>query len=238
MARTAPAPKPLATLAEVKALLRVREGTTEHDQRIQLLLNTASSQITTALRRQLAGGQYVDLFRTVGSGRARYDWRGSTNESGQVYDVRRQRFVLTALTVDPAQPFEVRYDPRGVFGDDTVVNPELYTLEPEDGVLWLEAITQDALAALRVTYAGGWPEDDAGTLSVALGADMRFAPLRLACITQTVHLFSRLVPDNIGVDADRGAGTVPTGRFTTRGGLCSEAQALVAPFVQPLVGRG
>lgn len=235
MMLTGPASLPMVGLEAVKGLLPVRSGNSDFDERINLCIRAATGLIERALERKLTGGAYVDTFRSINSTSPTYDFLNPTNASGVGYDMRRQRLALTAAVADPAMPFEVRYDLTRRFGADSVVDPNSYVVEYAHGVVWLEVQTREGLNSVRIAYAGGFAPNAAGTQldEASLPAD-----LHLACITQAVHLFTRSTPDNIGVEADRGQGKVAAGRFTSRGGLCPEAMALIVPYAQPRLGRG
>jgi hypothetical protein len=98
--------------------------------------------------------------------------------------------------------------------------------------LIVRAETDQHVEALRVVYEAGYEISD-GTLSESLPAD-----LKLACIVQTMHLFNRLQPDNIGVDVSRGEGQNATARWTTKMGLSPEVMGMVRHYKALAIGKG
>lgn len=229
---------PLVSLADVTAHLPVRSGDSSYDDRINLLIATATQQIEAATNRRFASQAHTQFFRTHSTAESRYDFYGTGNESGAYTFAREKRYVLRGfpVTVTEQTPFRVFYDPCRVYGDDTEVDPADYVLDADTGVLALRLATTEGTNFLKVTYTAGYAADDPDTPTYLVDVPV---DLKLACITQTLHLFTRTTTDNIGVDlADRSSKTTVEARFTSRGGLTPEAAALVSRYRQPLLGLG
>jgi hypothetical protein len=129
---------------------------------------------------------------------------------------------------------QVWYDPTRQWTDNTLLDPASYIVDYERGKLTAYLMVRgDAQQSLKVVHAGGYAIDTAtGTLTTSADPE-----LKMACIVQTVHLFTRLQPDNIGVQTDREQGKVGAGTFMTRGGLTPEAANMLWRFKRMNVGR-
>lgn len=224
---------PFVTIEEVKSYLPIRSGNFDYDERLAALVATASQQIETATNRQFERKTYVEHFSTVQTQRLFYDFTGPSNDTGILSSPRTQRFNLRGFPIIADQPREVRYDPSQAFGTDTIVPSDEWLINFQTGSLILRSETGSHEAALRVSYVAGYQVGADGTLSYTLPAD-----LKLACIVQTVHMFNRLTPDNIGVDASRGEGATATARWTSRLGLTPEVAGMVRHYKALQVGRG
>lgn len=228
---------PLVSLADVMAHLPVRSGNASYDERIQLLIDTATQQIEAATRRSFTRQQHSEYFRTLSNSDSRYDLFGVDNEYGTYTYAREIRYVLRGIPISTAveTPFTVYYDPSRVFGADTAVDPASYSLRTESSQLFVRMPMAEGPDFLKVVYTAGYA-DDGETVPTLVGVP---ADLRLACIAQVTHLFTRMTTDNIGVDvADRSSKSAMEARFMTRGGLTPEAAALVSRYRQPLLGLG
>lgn len=86
---------------------------------------------------------------------------------------------------------------------------------------------------LKVVYTAGYEAGDDGSLDATAPAD-----LRMACITQTIALYNRLAPDNVGMNSDRGQNNknATFRQFSSTGGLTPEAAAMVVGYRQYLTG--
>lgn len=223
--------KPIVSVEDVRSHLPVRAGDESFDTRLRNLIAVATSQIETATGRRFTRQVFTQIFPTIETGRYTYDFGNPTNEDGLLSSPRAVRYNLTGMDPATSPAPTVHYDPSGVFGADTVVDPSRYHIS-RNGVLTLRIATREHPAALRVVYTAGYPID---TTTDTLRIDSP-AVLQLACTLQTVAMFNRFNADNIGIDIDRGKGGAETARYVTRNGLTPEAAALVAPYRQPLLG--
>lgn len=223
--------KPLVVLADVMSYLPVRSGNDAFDERISMLIDVATAQIETATSRLFTQQTHIEYFRTVDTASKRYDFGGSTNETGLYTHARSVRYVLKGIPISATADFKVFYDTKREFAADTEVPAVNYILNRESGVLTLRTPMREGENFLKVSYTAGYATDPSNSFLVDVPAD-----LRLACVTQTIHLFGRLTPDNIGVDTDRGSKSVDTAKFTRLGGLTVEAASMVSRYRQPLVG--
>ena len=62
------------------------------------------------------------------------------------------------------------------------------------------------------------------------------ADLKQACILQTMFLWNRSQPGNVGVADDRAQGATATSPFRSQHGIAPEAAALVAKY--RIIGKG
>lgn len=223
-------------LADIKASMPVAAGNTDYDVRLSSLLQAATLDIQGHINRVLTRQTMVQRFNTAASVSYDYDLYGTSNESGLLSRAREQRFVLSAYPLDLGQSVVVNYDPAGAFTDPTrVVDPSLYALDPVAGTLRLWAGTARYTGALQVSYTGGYAVDGSNVL---VGVDPRLA---LACITQTVFLYNRLSPDNIGMESDRSRGMANRAsmvqKFASKSGLTPEAASFLS-WIKPIaMGR-
>lgn len=224
--------KPLVAIEDVREHLPVRSGNDAFDRRIAMLTAVATSQIETLTRRAFTRQAHTEILNSISTASLTYDFYSPTNEDGVAITAREVRYNLKGFPIDLSQPVALFYDPKRVFGQDTLVDPLSYAIDAERGTLTLRIPTRDYTASLKLTYTAGYLVDtETDSLTEAAPAD-----LKLACITQVIHLFNRLQSDNIGVDNERGAGTVASAKFLTRGGLTPEAAAMVAHYRQPALG--
>lgn len=224
--------KPLVVISDVLGYLPVRSGNAAFDERISMLIDVATTQIETATNRSFTFQQHTEYFSTVDTASKRYDFSGSTNESGLYTYSRPIRYVLKGIPVSPSASFTVYYDTRRVYSGDTIVPSTDYTLNKASGILTLRTPMREGENFLKVVYSAGYSLDPSNSFLVDVPTD-----LKLACVTQVIHLFGRLTPDNIGVDSDRGSKSVDAAKFTRLGGLTIEAASMVHRYRQPILGR-
>ena len=55
---------------------------------------------------------------------------------------------------------------------------------------------------------------------------------------QTVHLWNRTAPVNVGTREDRKEGSAKASSFNTPGGIIAEVAALLVPYRRILMGNG
>lgn len=224
--------KPLVVISDVLGYLPVRSGNDAFDERISMLIDVATTQIETATNRYFTFQAHTEYFNTVDTASKRYDFGGSTNESGLYTHSRPIRYVLKGIPVSASANFAVYYDTRRVFGAETEISTTDYILNRESGILTLRSPMREGENYLKVVYSAGYDVDPSNSFLVDVPTD-----LKLACVTQVIHLFGRLTPDNIGVDSDRGTKSVDAAKFTRLGGLTIEAASMIHRYRQPLLGR-
>lgn len=230
---------PLVTLDEVRAYMAIRSDVSmpDVDLRLSNLTMLATRQLEQALDCEFDYKQRTEYFSTSKSSRYKYDFGASTgiNEWGVRAAPMTQSFWLKGWPVDLNQPFSVWYDPHRQFDDTTLVDPNCggYILDDVRGKLDLTIMAHPHQRAVQVQYYGGYAIDTAtGTLTTSAPIE-----LKTACIIQTVFLFTRVQPDNIGMTQDRGGGKVGQGTFSTRGGITPEAANMLWGYKRLAVGK-
>jgi hypothetical protein len=232
---------PLVTIDEVKALMAMRADIEMPavDARLESLILLATGQLETALNVEFTYGPRTQYFNSAKSARYTYDFGGGMNEYGTVGNPIAQTVLLLAPPIDTSeaandlQPFTVSYDPSGEWGPATVVPPSGYRLDAQRGRLTLRIMAHAHEQAIQVQFVGGYQVDpDTTTLTNSAPAD-----LKMACIIQTIHLFTRLQPDNIGHGQEMESGKVGTSAFLTRGGITPEAAAMLWRYKRMNMGR-
>lgn len=233
---------PIVTLAEVRSFMSIRSDVAmpDVDNRINTLIMLASQQIETALDTELDYQQRTEFLNPSKSARQTYDFGSASdgvNDWGTVANPLAQSFWLATRNIDLTQPFQVWYDPTYQFDDTKLVGGPgcagSYQLDSKRGKLTLRIMAWGREGSLKVSYTGGFAIDQVtGTLTTSAPPD-----IKMACIIQTVFLFTRIQPDNIGQDADRGGGKVSGGKFMTRGGITPEASNMLWQYKRMNTGR-
>lgn len=215
---------PLVSLEDVKAHLPIRTGVTDYDARLSLLILTATSQIEDATEREFHEATRTQDFGTPQTASYDYDFGGTANESGLVQVARPANFTLKTVNIDP-NTLSVYYDPSRAFGADTLVDPANYVLDAAKGFLSVRIPMTRTVAGLRVVHTGGYAAAGSpSSLSASIPVD-----LKMACIAQTLFLWARVDPMNIGRMAEKKEGE-GANSFTSRGGLTPEAAALLVRY--------
>jgi hypothetical protein len=224
--------KPLVATEDVREHLPVRSGNDAFDRRIAMLINVATSQIETLTGRRFTRQEHTEFLKSVPTASLAYDFYSPTNEDGVTLVAREVRYILKGFPIDLDAPVELFYDPRRQFGEDTQVPESRYQIDAERGVMLLRLPTREYSSALKLSYSAGYEVDEeTDSLTATIPGD-----IKLACVTQVMHMFNRLQSDNIGVENERGAKSVSSAKFLTRGGLTPEAAAMIAHYRQPLLG--
>lgn len=227
---------PFIPLAQAKLGVPIRDSNTAFDAKLNSLIMTASEDIEQHTDRKFTYGHWVQYWDTTPNVTRSYDFHGSYNASGVAHTVRRQRFALQGFPIDPTMAFTLYYDPLRLFTQDTIIDPSLYLVDAEQGLLFCEFPTGRTLAGLMVDFWGGYPTDPMTNALSGISARMS-----LACQTQVAFLWNKLHPDNVGMDADRTKGAANKAnmvqKFVAMSGLCPEAAQFVA-YLKPLaLGR-
>lgn len=222
---------PLITLEDVKGLLPIRDGNTDFDAQIESHIATASMTIERACRQSFARAERSELYSSRATSEVRYDLYGADSDGlgdGLAYRSREQTLMLRAEPIDVSEDVIVRYDTRRQFGDDTIIAAENYFVDVERNAILLRYPTRAALSAIQVTYTAGYAEAD-GTLSASIPDD-----LKRAAIMQTIYLFNRSLPEQLG------ATTIEQGDETKTlddSGISREVRPLLRPYKRVLTGR-
>jgi hypothetical protein len=225
---------PLINVEDVRAYLPVRSGNDQFNERLQMLITVATQQIEALTRRAFTLQEHTQFFRTIDTARAFYDFGSPTNEDGIYRSARQCRYPLLAPIVDTGTDPVLYYDRAGRFTEDSLVDPALYQIDTDKGVLYTQIETRAAHKGLKLVYTGGFASDedeDWESLTTTIPAD-----LKLACITQVLHLFTRTTVDNVGMDTDRaqgskmGSASIPAGKLMVRNGLTPEAAAMCVNY--------
>ena len=215
---------PLITIDDIKAHLPIRVGNTNYDDRLNLLIETATDQIQTATEREFESASRTEDFDTPITGNYVYDFYGTTNEHGLVQLARPAHYTLRALNID-ANTLQVFYDPTREFPATSEVDAANLVLDAAKGFLSVRVPMVRTVGGLRVTYTGGYASGgDPVSLRDSIPAD-----LKLACITQVLYMWSRLDPTNVGRMSEKKEGE-GANMFNTTGGLTPEAQALLVSY--------
>lgn len=227
---------PLNSLNTVKDFLQIRGSNTTYDTLLPRLSQSATKQIEDALGIKLEAATHTEYFNTRRTLSLSHDLYGQS-ETGLIQRSDRQAFVLRGLRIDAEQPITVHYDPRMVYGADTLLTEtEDYHIDVPEGYLTLFVGTGDYTKALKVTYTAGFEVADG---SLEASADVN---LTLAHLYQTSFLFKRHRNDNIGMKTDVAVGTEKTSRasgyWNVQQGICKEAAGLLVHYKRPLMGRG
>jgi|GEM_PF-4520078 len=226
--------KPLVSVADVRPLMAIRAGDEDYDDRIRGLIAIATQQIETATGRKFTRQEFTQVFPTYDGMQVQYDFGSPGNVDGVLASFRPIRYNLRGCEIQTSPAMQVFYDPREEYGADTLREDFDYMIRPtaEQGYIELRFGTAETPAGLKVIYTAGYEVDtDSDTLRVAAPEDLRYA-----CVLQTIFLFNRLAPSNIGIDIDRGEGATMKARFTSRG-LAPEVGMMLVGYRQPRMGR-
>lgn len=225
--------KPLINLDAAREHLPMRAGVTKLDDRLAMLIDLATAQIEQLTGRKFTYQEHTQYLRTIETPIIGYDLWNTENTSGVIVSARGCQYPLLGMPVDLAEPFKVYYDLNEVYGEDTLVESGYYSLNADAGVLHTRLGTYDHPRGLKVNYTAGYAIGDDETLNDTAPID-----LRLACVAQVIALWTRLSPDNIGMNSDRGQNNknATFRQFANRGGLTPEAAGMVAHYRQPLLG--
>lgn len=216
---------PILALEDAYAHLPIRAGNTEYDDRLTLLILTASTQIEHAIDRELDRKERTQLFKVPTTSNQTFDFSNTSNETGLRTTVRSVRFTLNTIDVDP-NSVTVYYDPSGAFAADTEIDSKHWSLNAEMGLLTVRYPMVESMDALKVVHTGGYAEGgDPLTLTDSVPAD-----IKLAAVSQLVFLFTRSFVDNVGKADDTRQGSNGGQRFAVLGGLVPEASALVSRY--------
>lgn len=220
--------KPIVHISAVKAYLPFQSGYDKEDAKLSALVDLATQQIEEFTRRSFTKQTHTEYFSTKQSYVYEYALWGDS-ESGVVQSSRDQIYPLRGWPLG-ATGFTISYDPKSEFGSDTVVAAGYYKIDLERSRFILRYPSIQGYQTLKVTYEAGY-EAANGTLQENAPAD-----LKQACVLQTMYLWNRSQPVNVGVADDRAQGSTATSQFRSAHGLSPEAASLVAKY--RIIGKG
>ena len=127
----------LITLADVRAADVLNITTTDHNTFLQTVIDGVLAEFAL-----LAGGRILI--------------RADQTDYFSVYE-STWRFRLRAwpVTENSEKPVKVYYDPEGVWGEDTLIDPASYALDYEEGTIELLESLEPWPRSVKVTYNGG-----------------------------------------------------------------------------------
>ncbi len=229
-----PTQTPFVTIDEVRSRLPFRDTNFDKDERLQEIIATSSLQIEASLGRVFAVQAYVEFFNSRNTRRFSYDVYGDSDEGFQ-YISDEIPLYLNGWPIDDMLTVEIRYDTSRAFLAGSVVPVANYDIDVENSRILLAHPMFRARRSIQVTYTAGFANDagSPATLSGTLPSD-----LKEACILQTIHMFNRTNPDNVGLAIDRTKGRANLGRFTTTSGITPEAATLIKKYRRLSKGMG
>ncbi|CAO3460816.1 hypothetical protein [Azospirillum argentinense] len=223
---------PFISLAELKEHVEVNPAATQFDARLRGVIAAASSMIESACRQSFARTVRTEYHASRAAADVRYALHGDSEDSRYV-TARPYTLALGASPVDASAPFSVHYDAAHAFGDDRLVEPRFYALDPATGTVTLHLATAYAPRAIRIVYTAGYAVGEDGTLSAALPDD-----LKQAALWQALYLWNKTKANAIGLDRPSAEGGTASAKFVAHGGLVPEALALCLPYRRLLTGAG
>ena len=153
----------IISLNTLKENLPVRAGNNTFDTRLRDMIQVATAQIEAATRREFGKEARVELYNTRDAGNRVINLGGPSDLHGETFRnmgttvlVREQIIMLQSLPVDTTATIEVRYDPLRVFGTDTIVAADNYSVDAANGRMFLRFGTLRGVNTLQVTYTAGF----------------------------------------------------------------------------------
>jgi len=221
---------PLISLDDVKSGLPIRPGTTSFDTTLTAIIASVTSQISTACRRVFEKQEHSEIFHVQVGAKQVYDLYGFSDD-GFFYRPDGLPFLLTNRPIDANLPVTVRFDPRHVFGDDTIIPSDEVTLLPEKNFVFVNRALSRSRDSVKITYTAGY-EVAGGSLSGSLPED-----IKLAAKLQSVFLFKKTDYANVGSSGDTAEDGQSGKEWATQSGLLPEVQSLLIPYRRLLRGR-
>lgn len=243
---------PLVSLAEIKDFCELSlTPNPQKDARLMVLAAIATDQIAEYIGRVFTQSEMMEFQTSRDAVRTRLDTGPytvaepvNTNllDWGTVTSAEDHTYYLRGMNVDP-ETVRVFYDPRLNFEANTELERDTHFEIGDNDTVILRFATRHKLRALKFLYSAGYayaptPEADptadppvvAGPLTMSATAP---AVLKEACLYQVQFLRVKSKPDNVGMDAERTAGTkdkVMFSKFLANSGLTPEARMLVNRF--------
>ena len=226
-------PVQIIPLADLKS--RLRATGSGFDAALRSHIRLASQGIETFCRREFDRKERIEVFNTRQTYSVSYQPHGYA-EDGLQMNVSEFEVSLKAKPVDPGQPFEVHYSRLRQWNADTLIPAGNVFVLHEEGRAFIHHSMDFGSATLRVRYTAGYPTITAGG-ETYLDPNETPEDLRQACLAQAMFLWTKLSPENVGVEVDRGESKEKPVRFSASY-IVPEAQALLAPYRRLLVGSG
>lgn len=214
---------------------RLRATGTGFDAALRSFISLASQGIETFCRREFDKRERIEFFNTRQTYSVTYAL-GGYSEDGLQTDVGEFEVSLKAKPVDPNAVLEAHYDRLRRWTSDSLVPAgNVFTIH-EEGRCFIRHPMDFGSSVLRIRYTAGYPTV---TQSGETYLDPAQTPddLRQACLVQAMFLWTKLSPENVGVDVDRGESKARPEKFSAAY-IVPEAQALLAPHRRLLVGSG
>lgn len=230
---------PLIALDDLKAQLPIREGNDEFDEKLAFIINAVSEQIEKFCRRQFAKQSYSEIFHVQAGATTEYDLYGGGYGSNSFHDGLLVKpsdlpFRLGMSPIADAASVRVFYDLSHRFEPETELAASEFTVLAEKGLVFVSKPLRKSRDSVKITYEAGYEADgEPANLSESLPAD-----LKMAVITQCLHVWQKLDLSNVSVTDDRETGSTQRSRFSAQGGFLPDVQHLVAPYRRMLRGRG
>lgn len=217
----------LIFLDELKDAVGVESGYTAQDAKLLKAIATATKTIQDIVGRNFSTNGYTEYLDSVYNSTSYYDVYG-IGTSGYVSVANERGLSLKNYPIDTDETFSIHYDVNGQFGDDTLLDPSYYTLDPENGKLYLKIGTIACRRALKVVYTAGYPSTTVGTetaLSASLPAD-----LVQACVWQAQHTFDKMNSSSINSFYSGTVGKADSYRYVNVAGIIPEAAAIAVRY--------
>lgn len=240
---------PLVSLAEIKEFCDLSlTPNAAKDARLMQIAAIATDQIADYTGRIFTQSEVMEFQTSKDAVRNSLDMHPhtvadpiSTNifDWGRVSSPIDRTYALKGLNVDP-ETVRVFYDPRLNFGPETELTRGKHFEVDVGDTLVLHYPTRYKLRALKLLYSAGFaaaptppadpganPPISAGPVTLSASAPVA---LKEACLYQIQFLRVKSKPDNVGMEAERTAGSkdkVVFSKFLSSGGLTPEARALV-----------
>ncbi len=237
----------LVSVDELKVFIGVAEGVADFDAQLLSLAKSSTALLSTFCRRDFTYAAITEIFSTRDTFVLDYDLGGGIysqgNQSGLLIEPAAQRFVLKAFPLDTEADIVVNYDPKHIFGSETVVDSDDYFIDAVGNALYLKKPTGKTVRGLMITASGGYHVGTDAPVGPSPGpaspGDLEILQgvpddLKMACITQTMYMFNKYREGNVGiVGADKHSPNYEKNSNL----LCTEAMGLAAPYKRVLVGR-
>lgn len=214
-------------LEELKEAVGVESGYAMQDAKMLKAIAAATKTIQDIAGRNFSMNDYTEFLDTVYNSTAFYDIYGISS-TGYASVANERGYTLKNTPIDLAETFSVYYDVNLKYGEDTLLDPSKYTLDPETGKLYLNFATVACRRALKVIYTAGYPSTTVGSetaLSASLPAD-----LVQACVWQAQHTFDKMNASSINSFYSGTVGKSDSYRYVNVAGITPEAAAIAVRY--------
>lgn len=215
---------------------------TVQDTRLNLCIATASRTLESILGRKLSRATYEEFIATKTNSLSGYDLYG-VGESGYLYAYKQVPLYLKAFPIDTTEDFKVYYDPAQAFGEDKLLDPTEYTLDPDNGILIIKKTVGSYKRSLKIVYTAGYQQtvDTVGGVVENLAgppqeyalANSLPADMVQAALWQAQLVYDKQYGANLNVRESRGEGSTNSTRFVNIHAIAPEAMAIIAMHKRP-----